>query len=193
MKRFVSVLLIFALVFVTGIASLSAHGTDEPVVSSANNEFDKKNAARFETVLNNNYAFANDFSSVSTLIKLSSISLLPHAKNGELENNLIIDFMKNMYGVDPSTLCDEGEELLVANGTTALIPMGFTKYNHVVENVHLNEDGTYTVYSTVSALDGENEVFFDAISRFVETNDSSFGYILVSCELLLPEEAPAQI
>ena len=94
--------------------------------------------------------------------------------------------MKDMYGVDPTTLSDEGKEPLSENGFTEIIPTGFFKLEHTIDNVNLNEDGTYTVYSTAKGYDCENEVVFEAISRFVPCKDSNLGYILASCELLLP-------
>lgn len=186
MKRLLSVMLIFVLLFTTGIASLSAYGTDETTEEKAT----KNNimASRFETVLNNNYAYADDFSSVSLLLNSAIISLLPVAEEGKIANNSLIDFMKNMYGVDPSVLCDEDKEPLLVNEFTKIAPMGYFKYTHTVNSITLNEDGTYTVYSLAKGFEYENEVELDAISRFVPCEDSSFGYILVSCELLLPEE-----
>lgn len=192
MKRFISVLLIFALLFTTGIASLSAYGTDE-TVQQKNDTAANITASRFETILNNNYAYADDFSSVSAILNSSIISLLPHAEDGKMENVLIIDFMKNMYGIDPSVLCDNDDEVLNAQEMTDIIPTGFIKYNHTVDRIHINDDGTYSVYSTATGLDGEVEVTLDAISRFVPSSSSTFGYILVSCELLLPEESSAEI
>ena len=186
MKRLLSVMLIFILLFTTGIASLSAYGMDETAEEKAtqNNIM----ASRFETVLNNNYAYADDFSSVSLLLNSAVISLLPIAEEEKIANSRLIDFMKNMYGVDPSVLCDKDKEPLLVDEFTKITPLGYFKYTHTVTDIALNEDGTYTVYSLAKGFEYENEVQLDAISRFVPCENSSFGYILVSCELLLPEE-----
>ncbi len=191
MKRLLSVMLIFVLLFTTGIASLSAYGTDETVAEEKNTQGNIM-ASRFQTLLNNNYAYADDFSSVTLLLNSAVISLLPIAEEEKLENSRLIDFMKDMYGVDPSVLCDEDKEPILVDGFTKILPMGYFKYTHTVNNITLNEDGTYTVYSLAKGFEYENEVELDAISRFVPCEDSSFGYILVSCELLLPQETEAE-
>ena len=188
MKRLLSVLLILVLLFTTGIVSLSAYGANETATEEEKNTQGSIMASRFETMLNNNYAYANDFSSVSALMNSAVISLLPLAEDQTLENSRLIDFMKNMYGVDPTEIADEEKEPITKDGITKILPVGFFKYEHTVNDVKLNEDGTYTVYSTAKGYEYENEVELEAISRFVPSSDSSFAYILASCELLLPEE-----
>ena len=187
MKRFFAVLLVFSLLCVTGVVSLSVSGIKVTEESALTNKADNIKASRFETMLNINYAFSDDFSSVSKILDNVLISLLPHSEKGVLENSVIIDFTKNMYGIDPSILCDEGSQTLLREGKTAIPAKGFVSYSHTVTKVIKNDDGTFTVYSTVKSSEFESVTNLEAISRFAVSTDSNFGYILLSCELLLPE------
>lgn len=187
MKRFISVILVFALMCITGIVSLSAYGseTDVSVTPSVNESI---TASRFQNMLNNNYSYGDDFSSVSQIQKNSVFSLLSFAKDETLKNTVIINFMKNMYGIDPSVLCDDGGEYLNADSVTVVPAVGYTKYTHTVTHITKNADGTFTVFSTATACEYGEDITREAISCFAPSANSSFGYILISCELVLPQE-----
>lgn len=185
MKKIISVLLVLSLLLFAGMASLSAQGEENGLVVTHE---DKITASRFETMLNNNYAFGKDFESVSKLISAASISLLPHAENGTLKNSLIVDFARNMYGLDLLTMADINSEPLEENGVYQIIPKGFSKYNHTVTNFYRHNDATLTVYSIAETTDEEDEaVKYSAISRFAQNQNSVFGYTLLSCEIIINE------
>ncbi len=181
MKKIISVLLVLSLLLFAGMASLSAQGEESgaPVTHEQ-----KITASRFETMLNNNYAFGDDFKSVNKLIDAATISLLPHAENGTLKNFTIADFVENMYGLDVLLIADEGNEVLDANGVYKIIPKGFEKYSHTVTEIYYHADQTITVYS-VAETTGEETAEYGAISRFAENENSVFGFTLLSCEIVI--------
>ncbi len=181
MKKFISVMLVLSLLLFAGMASLSVQGEENGAVVTHEQ---KITASRFETMLNNNYALGKDFESVSKLIGAASISLLSHAENGTLKNSLVVDFVRNMYGLDALTVADTNSEPLTENGVYQIIPKGFSKYNHTVTEIYTHADGTLTVYSN-AVIDGDDEAPCTAISRFAQNQNSIFGYTLLSCEIIL--------
>lgn len=192
MKRILVVLCALIIVFTTGIFSLSAQ-----TVTPAEQEFNIAQpdkllvmTNRFENILNSNFAFGDELSSVSELLLASQLSLLSKAQEGVLDNGEIITFLKDMYGIDPSLYADEGKEVISPDGVTEILPRGFSLYTHKITGFHSNEDGTFTVYSDVEVEnhDGEKEIK-EAVSRFVPAPQSRFGYHLISCELLIKETA----
>ena len=135
-------------------------------------------------MLNNNYVYGDEFSSVSDVLLGVEISLLEESKDGKIANSKLIDFAKNMYGIDASVFADEGKEPLSADGVTEILPRGYSVCTHKVEGVIENEDGTYTVYSAVTAENHDGFVTgYESISRFAKSEDSRFGYILIASEL----------
>lgn len=182
MKKIISVLLVLSLLICAGVASLSAQGEE----TAATLHEQKITASRFETMLNNNYAFGSDFYSVSKLINAATISLLPHAENGTLKNFIIADFVNNMYGIDALLIADEGSAPLSLNGVYEIIPKGFSKYTHTVTEYFEHADGTLTVYSTAETFDENGTaVTHTAISRFAKNEQSAFGFTLLSCEIVI--------
>ncbi len=190
MKRVLVVLFALLIVCTSGIFSLSAE-----TVPATEKEFNIAQpdkllvmTNRFENILNSNFAFGDELSSVSELLLASELSLLSKAQDGVLPNNELISFVKDMYGVDPSVYADEGKEVILPDGVTVILPRGFSLYTHRITDFHSNEDGTFTVYSEVEIEkhDGETEIK-EAVSRFVPAAQSRFGYHLISCELLIKE------
>ena len=187
MKRVLAVLFALVIVCTSGIFSLSAQ-----TVTPAEQEFNTAQpdkllvmTNRFENILNSNFAFGDELSSISALLSASELSLLSKAKDGTLPNGELIAFLKDMYGIDPSVYADEGKEALTADGVTEISPRGFSLYTHRITDFHSNEDGTFTVYSDVEIEKHEGETELkEAVSRFVPTPESRFGYHLISCELL---------
>lgn len=188
MKRKITVLLAILIVFVTGLFSLSAFaGVDELEIVQPDEYLVTIN--RFENMLNLNNAFGDDFESVSSLLYASEISLIEKARDGKIENVQLIDFAKEMYGVDAAVYSDEGKELLSKDGTTEILARGYCVYTHKIERTEENEDGTFTVYSLVNSTSHDTEsVTLEAISRFVPAKESRFGYYLISCELFESEK-----
>lgn len=185
MKRILTVLLALLIVFATGLCSLSAFGlpaneAEEAVTPDANLVM----ANRFENMLNNNHVYGDEFMSVEKVLRACELSLLDESQNGKIANSRLIDFAKDMYGIDAAVFADEGNEPLSVGGTTEILPRGYSIFTHKVEEIVENEDGTYTVYSVVSAENHDGFVVgYEAISCFAKSDSSRFGYILIASEL----------
>lgn len=189
MKKWFTIGLAIVLICTLSMVSLSAYGADEKLDANDQQTQQMLTNARFENMLNNNYVYGDAFGSISAIIDGSVISLISKINDGKIENTELIAFARNMYGVDLTVLSDQGKDVLQEEKTTSVLPRGYTKYIHTVNFINENADGTITVYSTVNAEthDGEN-IQKEAISRFVKNENSSFGYNLLSCELLVIEE-----
>ena len=193
MKRISVILIMVLIVLATGIFSLSALGMPTENEATVTPDGDMVIASRFENMLNNNFAYGDEFSSVSDILLASELSLLDKSVDGKLANAELIGFVKDMYGVDADLFADEGKEPIDINGVTEVLPRGYGVYTHKVTKVTENEDGTYTVYSDVISQDHDgNACEYEAISSFVKNDNSRFGYILISSELLELEEVILQ-
>lgn len=190
MKRILTVLLAMLIVFTTGLFSLSAVGVPATGEELINAEPDKLLVMtnRFENMLNNNFAYGEELSSVSSLLNAAQLSLLDKNEDGKIANSVLIDFVKDMYGVDAGVYADEGKEVLSRDGYTDILPRGYSIYTHKIVDFHANDDGTFTVYSEVEveSHDGQTEIM-EAVSRFVPAVGSRFSYHLISSELLEKE------
>ena len=186
MKRIFVVLLAALMVLTVGLYSLSAFGlpVEENVDSAFVADGEKVLENRFENMLNNNYAYGDEFESIEKILSACEIALADKVKDGKIDNAYLVDFAVNMYGIDVGIFAD-----VDANGVTEVLPKGYEVYDHEITKVSENEDGTYTVYSDVwvDGHDGDNS--YEAISTFVKNENSRFGYVLLSSELLEKADA----
>ncbi|MBE6729215.1 MAG: hypothetical protein E7568_03140 [Ruminococcaceae bacterium] len=185
MKRILTVLLALLLVFTSGVFSLSVIGLPARVAEDIVPDENLVLANRFANMLNINNVYGAEFESVSEILKGCELSLLNKSNNGKIANSELIGFAKDMYGIDAAVFADEGKEPLNAEAYTEILPRGYGIYTHKVEEIRENEDGTYTVYSCVTAENHDGFVkAYEAISGFAKAENSRFGYILLSCELI---------
>lgn len=186
MKRILTVFLALALVFATGIFSLSAFGLPTRTVAPAPiADENLVKAGRFENMLNLNNVYGAEFESVSEIIKGCEISLLDKSDNGKIANNELIVFAKDMYGIDADIFADEGKEPLKKGAYTEILPRGYSIYTHKIENVIENADGTFTAFSVVTAENHDEFITaYECISTFAKSENSRFGYILLASELI---------
>ncbi len=141
--------------------------------------------ARFLNMLNHNFAYDDAFASENGLIDSAVIALLDYEEYSFLPETVVRDYLLNMYGVEVEDFSFYKDERFPSrDGYVYIIPRGFTVYTHVIDSIRQNEDGTYTVNTTVSVSehDGDPEVLH-AVSVFVPNQQSVFGYQLLSCRL----------
>lgn len=156
-------------------------------VSTANvvSSIDGAVVARFETMLNNNFVYNQDFDSDKAIIENSILSLVNHIEDGQIDMALTLNFIANMYGrqVDPSAATYEF--LPADEGKIAVIPKGFSVHRH--NNLTVEEiDGGYSVTSemTVDAHDTDGAKIL-VKSIFVPNDGSLFGYNLIKSEYVV--------
>lgn len=192
MKRKVALLVVMALVFACCFSSLSpsadnsgsAASTAQKTVYSA----DKALEARFLNMLNHNFVYNEDFDDAEKVINNSVIALLGERESEDAEfisQSVVSSFVSDMYGIGAEAFEGINDGFPKKDGYVYIIPRGFTKYSHKIVGVVKNEDGTYTVNSTVTA-DGHDfgKDSLKAVSLFVPNALSAFGYNIVYSNIL---------
>lgn len=190
-KRTLTVMLILAITLLCSVlfspfSAASAEKTEKiPEESPAL-------AARFMNMLNHNASYNSDFDSVDMLVNNAACML--SAKLG-LEDEFIsertvADYMMDMYGIEVTDTSALNPEFPKKDGYIFVIPRGLTVYSHSFISAVKNEDGSYTVKSLVKIKphDGGTETV-EAVSLFVPSKTSPFGFNLISSEIPEPQNA----
>lgn len=139
--------------------------------------------ADFEAILNLNYvygvSFADEDIAVGTMLSLLEMA---EEKDGQLTLSVEhADFFSKAYYGRTVDFAECGLE--VVDGRVVIPAMGYDLYTHELISVEDNGDTVKVVSKVV--CDGHDGVF-DALctSVFVKNADSSFGYNLISSEIL---------
>lgn len=194
MKRLLVLVLIFVIVFVFSGATPVRKNVTENSVEIISEVYDEvsNNAeisakilkARFENMLNNNYLYNDDFKSHKVIIENSILALLDKSVDGEIEKSLVLGFIADMYGLQVDEKSAEYDFAPASDGMFVVLPRGYTEYKHTVTNV-LEEEGGYTVTSEVVVMTHDGaEYTTTAKTVFVYNVGSSFGYNIISSEIL---------
>lgn len=141
-------------------------------------------ASRFLNMLNHNFVYGSDFLEVEDVINSSMPALVKYSNpelEGYIEESYVADYIFNMYGidfVDFKTINSDFEQL---DGYVYIIPRGYSVYNHEIISISENEDGSFSVLTSVeiSSHDGEtiNEI---CETLFVINEQSPFGFAIIS-------------
>lgn len=145
---------------------------------------EKVQEARFLNILNHNTNYNDDFKSIDTIINNSVLSLL-HLRDAEMYDYIreeyVVDFVKNMYGIEIENLSQINEEWPKEEGYIYIIPRGFSKYSHEFVSAKENEDGSFTVTTNLTVESHEGEInTFECKSLMVVNEASVFGYSLIN-------------
>ena len=139
--------------------------------------------ARFLNMLNHNFAYNEVYNSVEDLVNVSMPALLQmRDENNEdyIANEIVAEYIYNMYGVEDVDFSQINTAFAQIEGYTYIIPRGFTVYTHQMASTSQNEDGTYTVKTTI-LVDAHDDypVVLECETLFVENQNSTFGYNIV--------------
>ena len=194
MKKLISILAMLLITAVALTVSVSAaHSLAKPAVqntpAATDAAVEKALAARFTNMLNHNYLYDDDFNSDRSVIENSMLALLDHAENDELDQNLVLSFIANLYGrtVDPNAAIYDF--LPASPGKFAILPRGYSTISHQVTEMEENEGG-YLVQSIMTVQPHDGAAYtIKAQTVFVKNETSSFGYNLVSSNLFPNESA----
>ena len=140
--------------------------------------------ARFENMLNHNYIYDDDFLDDKSVIENSILSLLEYVHDGEINKELTLNFITNMYGreVDPNAAVYDF--LPASEGNFAVIPRGYTVYSHKITSVVEIECG-YLVRSEMTIDPHDDTGYTVSVeSVFVPNEGSSYGYNLIKSNIL---------
>lgn len=144
--------------------------------------------ARFLNMLNHNFVYGEDFCNADTVVNNSVLALLDlrDEENPDYIDELYVKgFVKDMYGIDIVDMEPLNSQYPTLEGFLYIIPRGFTSYKHTIDSVLVNEDGSFTVITNVLVNGHDADVNkIKAVSLFVENKESSFGYNIISCDLI---------
>lgn len=187
-KRLMVILM--SLLLVTSIFvnfSFSAAAENVTVNKQENLPVSEKNVggaviARFENMLNHNYLYNDDFEDDKTIIENSILALLQYADEGEINKELVLNFIANMYGRqvdDDSCVYDFATP---SKGNFLVVPKGYYTVSHKITSAEEN-DGGYVVFSQMTVDSHDTEEYTVTVkSVFVQNAGSCYGYNLVSSE-----------
>lgn len=173
----VCVLALFACAFIPA----SADVTETKPVSATDNAL----KARFLNMLNRNFAYNEDFTSIGLIVEDSVLSLLDRRvpdDNDYIEEAVVKGFIYDMYGIE--VLKIEEDTAMHKDGFVYIAPRGFTAYSHEITEITENEDGSFTVLSSVTVNPHDNDAFTTtAKTLFVKNEKSAFGYNIICSDL----------
>lgn len=143
--------------------------------------------ARFLNMLNHNSVYNDNFNSVEDIVNASVPELLnmrDPVHDSYIAESYVRDYVYNMYGVEIEDFSDINSDSPHLDGYVYIIPRGFSVFSHKIDSVSLNEDGSFTVVTSVSidSHDGDS-VSRKAVSLFVKNEHSQFGYNIISSEI----------
>lgn len=147
----------------------------------------KVQQARFLNMLNHNFVYNEAFNSVEDIVNASVPALLnmrDPVNESYIAESYVKDYVYNMYGVEIEDFSDINSDLAHLDGYVYIIPRGFSVFSHKIDSVSLNEDGSFTVVTSVSidSHDGDS-TSRKVVSLFVKNDRSRFGYNIISSEI----------
>ncbi len=191
--RILALILMLAVLFVGTIFFLpsSALATDEYLVAKqpvAEYSAEKALEVRFENILNRNFSYNEEIADIDALVNNSVLALLDKRDAQDdsfIDENIVADFIYDMYGIDVVDFADLNADMPKKNGFVYIIPRGYSVYTHDVIDIIENEDGTFSVTSRV-LIDGHenNTSEFVATTLFVKNANSSLGYNIIYSNII---------
>lgn len=147
----------------------------------------KVRQARFLNMLNHNFVYNEAFNSVEDIVNASVPALLnmrDPVNESYIAESYVKDYVYNMYGVEIEDFSDINNDFAHLDGYVYIIPRGFSVFSHKIDSVSLNEDGSFTVVTSVSidSHDGDS-TSRKVVSLFVKNDHSRFGYNIISSEI----------
>ena len=195
-KRFfnsAALILVLLLSFsVLSVKPSAVANTSNGIIAAVSDKSDlpdssKVQQARLLNMLNHNFVYNEAFNSVEDIVNASVPALLnmrDPVNESYIAESYVKDYVYNMYGVEIEDFSDINSDLAHLDGYVYIIPRGFSVFSHKIDSVSLNEDGSFTVVTSVSidSHDGDS-ISRKAVSLFVKNDRSRFGYNIISSEM----------
>ena len=195
-KRFfncAALILVLLLSFsVLSVKPSAVANTSNGIIAAVSDKSDlpdssKVRQARFLNMLNHNFVYNEAFNSVEDIVNASVPALLnmrDPVNESYIVESYVKDYVYNMYGVEIEDFSDINNDFAHLDGYVYIIPRGFSVFSHKIDSVSLNEDGSFTVVTSVSidSHDGDS-ISRKAVSLFVKNDRSRFGYNIISSEI----------
>lgn len=174
-------------ILIIGCLFLNAFIGAKPSTATAEivSDINAVKSARFEHMLNINTVYGDDFYDNQKLVNAAMIMLKSYADdNGFVKSEIVSAYIKDLYDIDIDINEKINEGFPQRDGYVLLIPRGHSEYEHTVTSVQTYEDYILVVSSVrVKTHDG-GEYTVTAHTRFAENQNSSFGYTIISSELI---------
>ncbi len=186
--------LILALIMLASFSVISANPAEIDSTASAENatvseNFDKEKVleARFLNMLNHSFAYDEELASVEDLVNcaVTALCVTEGTDDSFIEESRVEDYLYNMYGVEVENLSSVNAEYPQKDGYVYIIPRGYTVYKHTVDSVRLNEDGSYTVTTSVTLDSHDGKEEGKAVTLFVKNSNSQFGFNIISSDIIV--------
>ena len=195
-KRFfnsAALILVLLLSFsVLSVKPSAVSNTSNGIITEVSDKSDlpdssKVRQARFLNMLNHNFVYNEAFNSVEDIVNASVPALLnmrDPVNESYIAESFVKDYVYNMYGVEIEDFSNINSDFAHLDGYVYIIPRGFSVFSHKIDSVSLNEDGSFTVVTSVSidSHDGDS-TSRKAVSLFVKNDHSQFGYNIISSEI----------
>ena len=186
--------LILALIMLASFSIISANPAEVDGIDSAENatvseNFDKEKVleARFLNMLNHSFAYDEELASVEALVNcaVTALCVTEGTDDSFIEESRVEDYLYNMYGVEVENLSSVNADFPKKDGYVYVIPRGYTVYKHTVDSVRLNEDGSYTVTTSVTLDSHDGKEEGKAVTLFVKNSNSQFGFNIISSDIIV--------
>lgn len=188
MKKVISAVLLCTVVLLS-LCSFAPVKTvaKEPVAST----FDQSKVleTRFLNMLNHSFVYNEAFYNDEELLNAASLALLDLEDNGFVSESYLKDYVFNMYGKIYDDFSDINAAAPKADGLFYIIPRGYDLYEHSMLSVTANEDGSYTVMTSV-IIDYHFGEKVEAVCTtfFLPNEESQFGFNILYSDLAYPLE-----
>ena len=186
--------LILALIMLASFSVISANPAEIDGIASAENatvseNFDKEKVleARFLNMLNHSFAYDEELASVEDLVNcaVTALCVTESTDDSFIEESRVEDYLYNMYGVEVENLSSVNADFPKKDGYVYVIPRGYTVYKHTIDSVRLNEDGSYTVTTSVTLDSHDGKKEGKAVTLFVKNSNSQFGFNIISSDIIV--------
>ena len=188
MKKLITAVLICSIILLS-LCSFAPVKSVEVKGEAVTVDMNKVLEKRFLNMLNHSFVYGEDFYDDEALLNSSALALLDLADNGFVAENYLKDYVFNMYGKIYNDFDGINDDMPKQDGGFYVIPRGYDLYEHTIDSVIANEDGSYTVITNV-IIDYHFGEKVEAVGTtfFLPSEESEFGFIILYSDLAYPLE-----
>ncbi len=188
MKKLITAVLICSIILLS-LCSFAPVKSVEVKEEAVTVDMSKVLEKRFLNMLNHNFVYCEDFYDDAALLNASALALLDLAEDGFIDEIYLKDYVFNMYGKIFDDFSVYNEDMPKKDGGFYVIPRGYDLYEHTIQSVIANEDGSYTVITNV-IIDYHFGEKVEAVGTtfFLPNEESQFGFNILYSDLAYPLE-----
>lgn len=186
----VSLLIVVMMISVTFVTdssfnTVNAQSVGSNVSQSSENapKFNEILKARFLNMLNHNFVYGEDIASYEGVVNSSVVALLNFKDNEDdsfIAQHIVDGYIFDMYGIENIDYSAINEGFPQKSGFVYIKPCGFSTFSHEILSLTENEDGSFTVKTTVTISQHDSDDTVDVCETlFVRNEKSSFGFNII--------------